>query len=180
MRVSLAEGDPFLRVEAASTGTTGAGCLRVENVPAHRRARSGVRRAARRVRRAARVPTRRSAGRSSRCRVSGSHSYAPLRRRRPGDAGLDTYGWSGRARRARDLPRVTRCCAARPGPTPSADEGEHRLSWAYLPAQERCDDRRARTRVAALCDRARRALVRPATTRRTGRRPASLPKTVTA
>jgi alpha-mannosidase len=134
IRVALLAGEPFLRVDAAVAWRERRRFLRVENrlrIAADEAAygaphgvvtRSGL----------ADTPERRA-----QYEVPGQR-FAFVRGARPETAGvailtLDTYGWSGHARDGafalgHSLLRGT------VWPDPGADLGEHRLSWAYLPA----------------------------------------------
>ena len=135
MRVSLAEGDPFLRVDAAIDWQDRRRFLRIENclrIDAHEAAYGaphGV------VVRGARADT---PERRAQYEVPGQRfAFVRAASRRAGLAmlALDTYGWSGRAD-DRGFALGHSLLRGTTWPDPSADEGEHRFAWAYLPAQD--------------------------------------------
>lgn len=134
MRVSLAEGDPFLRVDAAIDWRERRRFLRIENglrVDADEAAFGaphGV------VVRGARPDT---PERRAQYEVPGQRfAFVRAGPRHAGLAmlALDTYGWSGRAE-DRGFALGHSLLRGTTWPDPTADEGEHRFAWAYLPVQ---------------------------------------------
>ncbi|MEO6836480.1 MAG: glycoside hydrolase family 38 C-terminal domain-containing protein, partial [Candidatus Tumulicola sp.] len=132
MRLSLAAGEPFLRVDAVVDWRERRCLLRVEN---HLRlgaeevaygAPHGI------VTRSTRTDT---PERRAQFEVPGQR-FAFVRDGAGGGLAcfaLDTYGWNGRALAGGGVRLGHSLLRATTWPDPTADRGEHRLSWAYAP-----------------------------------------------
>ncbi|HEU5480322.1 MAG TPA: glycoside hydrolase family 38 C-terminal domain-containing protein, partial [Candidatus Tumulicola sp.] len=135
LRLSIAEGEPFLRVDAAIDWRSRRRLLRVENdlrvdagevtygaphgvVVRSAAADSPARRAQ------YEVPGQRFAAAWDRSTGNGVVSFA-----------LDTYGWNGRAPEPGRLRLGHSLLRGTTWPDPHADAGEHQLAWAYAPVR---------------------------------------------